>query len=77
MTAQASPILAFDNTDPTSIYDYSQRLIGKSLHDLFGDKVLEHTRKGKGGMGQMVEELFSTILSIQNVKQISKQQSWN
>lgn len=58
MTAQASPIPAFDNTDPTSIYDYSQRLIGKSLHDLFGDKVLEHTRKGKGGMGQMVEELF-------------------
>lgn len=58
MTAQASPIPAFDNTDPTSIYDYSQRLIGKSLHDLFGDKVFEHTRKGKGGIGQMVEELF-------------------
>ena len=48
----------FDKTNPLSIYDYSRHLIGQSLHSLFGDSVIEHKRKGKGGLGQMVEELF-------------------
>lgn len=50
--------LSFDKCSPLSIYDYSQYLIGQSLHSLFGDSVIEHKRKGKGGLGQMVEELF-------------------
>lgn len=41
-----------------SIYEYSGHLIGKSLHDLFGDVVINQQRKGKGGLGQMVEEFF-------------------
>lgn len=49
---------SFDKTDPLSIYDYSRFLIGQSLHSLLGDAVLDHSRKGKGGLGQMVEELF-------------------
>lgn len=41
-----------------SIFNYSRHLIGNSLHSLLGDIVIEHKRKGKGGLGQMVEELF-------------------
>lgn len=48
----------FDKTDPLSIYDYSQRLIGHSLRSLLGEEVVAQKRKGKGGLGQMVEELF-------------------
>jgi len=48
----------FDRTNPMSIFNYSRHLIGQSLHSLFGDAVIEHKRKGKGGLGQMVEELF-------------------
>jgi len=48
----------FDRTSPMSIFNYSRHLIGQSLHSLLGDVVIEHKRKGKGGLGQMVEELF-------------------
>ena len=48
----------FDSTNPLSIYEYSRFLIGHSLHSLIGDAALAHSRKGKGGLGQMVEELF-------------------
>ncbi|MCM1028524.1 MAG: hypothetical protein NC484_02800 [Alloprevotella sp.] len=41
-----------------SIFNYSRHLIGNSLHSLLGDSVIEQKRKGKGGLGQMVEELF-------------------
>lgn len=49
---------SFDAKNPLSIYDFSQFLIGHSLHSLLGDIAVEHKRKGKGGLGQMVEELF-------------------
>lgn len=49
---------AFDNRDPYSIYEYSRFLMGKSLHSLLGEDVISKYRKGKGGLGQMVEELF-------------------
>lgn len=48
----------FDPADPVSIYEYCRLLIGKSLHSLIGDEVMRARRKGKGGLGQMVEELF-------------------
>ncbi len=48
----------FDKTNPESIYDFSRFLIGKSLHSLLGEKAVNHKRKGKGGLGQMAEELF-------------------
>lgn len=47
-----------DSTNPMSIFNYSRHLIGHSLRSLLGDSVIEHKRKGKGGLGQMVEELF-------------------
>lgn len=49
---------SFDSGSPLSIYDYSRFLIGHSLRSLLGDIAVEHKRKGKGGLGQMVEELF-------------------
>lgn len=52
------PKASFDTKSPLSIYDFSRFLIGHSLHSLFGDIAVEHKRKGKGGLGQMVEELF-------------------
>lgn len=48
----------FDSANPQSIYDYSRFLIGHSLHSLLGEEVVERKRKGKGSLGQMVEELF-------------------
>lgn len=49
---------SFDRTSPMSIFNYSRHLVGHSLHSLLGDSVVEQKRKGKGGLGQMVEELF-------------------
>lgn len=48
----------FDRTSPLAIYNFSRLLIGKSLHDLLGDDIIANTRKGKGGLGQMVEKYF-------------------
>lgn len=48
----------FDNKDPLSIYEFSRFLIGHSLRSIVGDDVILKSRKGKGGLGQMVEELF-------------------
>lgn len=48
----------YDARSALSIYDYSKFLIGHSLHSLLGSIAIEHKRKGKGGLGQMVEELF-------------------
>lgn len=48
----------FDRSNPVSIFNYSRHLIGYSLHSLLGDSVIEHKRKGKGGLGQMAEEIF-------------------
>lgn len=49
---------SFDRRNPLSIYEFSRFLIGNSLHSLFGDTAVMQKRKGKGGLGQMVEELF-------------------
>ncbi len=48
----------FDRSNPLSIFDFSRHLIGQSLHSLLGDSVVTNKRKGKGGLGQMIEELF-------------------
>ena len=48
----------FNHKDPLSIYEFSRFLIGHSLRGLVGDDIIAKARKGKGGLGQMVEELF-------------------
>ena len=50
--------VSFDSKSPLSIYEYSRYLIGHSLHSLLGEIAVSHKRKGKGGLGQMVEELY-------------------
>lgn len=49
--------MKYDKTSPTSIFDYSKLLIGKTLKDVVAAELL-HKRLGKGGLGQLVEELF-------------------
>lgn len=49
---------SFDKTNPLAIYDFSRLLIGQSLHSLFGEEAISQKHKGKGGLGQMVEEMF-------------------
>lgn len=47
----------YDKTDPRSILKYSANLVHHTLREVVGDDVLVD-RKGKGRLGQMVEELF-------------------
>lgn len=48
-------MLPYNDKDITSIFDYSKRLISKCLRD-FAPNAEEYN--GKGGLGQLVEELF-------------------
>lgn len=48
--------LPYDKTSPSSIEAYSQKLLNKSLKDVIGETVDAY--KGKGKLGQLVEELF-------------------
>lgn len=48
-------MLPYNNKDIVSIFDYSKQLVNKCLRD-FAPDADEH--KGKGGLGQLVEELF-------------------
>jgi DNA mismatch repair protein MutH len=53
--------IGYDKTSITSIFAYSQKLIGHSLRELVSKEEQETTRlqgQGKGGLGQMIEELF-------------------
>ena len=48
--------LSYDKTKPASIFDYSKGLLGKTLRDFVWDGYAP--KKGKGGLGQMVENIF-------------------
>lgn len=48
-------MLPYNNKDITSIFNYSKLLVNRCLRD-FAPDADEH--KGKGGLGQLVEELF-------------------
>ena len=58
MNHPATTFGAFDRTNPVSIYEFSRFLIGHSLRDIVGDDIISKARKGKGGLGQMVEEFY-------------------
>lgn len=58
MTVTKLPYDTLDRADPLSIFEFSRSLIGHSLLSLFGQEAVNRKRKGKGGLGQMVEELF-------------------
>lgn len=48
-------MLPYNDKDITSIFNYSKKLVNRCLRD-FAPNAEEH--KGKGGLGQLVEELF-------------------
>lgn len=53
--------LGYDKTDINSIFNYSKRLLGYSLLEVVGEDAIMSSRlqgQGKGGLEQMLEELF-------------------
>ncbi|MBQ9556391.1 MAG: hypothetical protein IJV05_09215 [Muribaculaceae bacterium] len=48
--------LPYDKTNPISIFDYSKGLIGRTLRDFLQKGYTP--KKGKGGLGQMVENIY-------------------
>lgn len=53
--------LGYDKTSIASIFKYSQKLIGHSLRELVSEEEQQASNlqgQGKGGLGQMIEELF-------------------
>ena len=51
-----SATLPYDIKSSTSIFEYSKGLLGKTLRDFVGEDY--EKKKGKGSLGQMVENLF-------------------
>ena len=54
----ANPInnLSYDKTSAISIFEYSKGLLGRSLREFIKENY--SPKKGKGGIGQMVENLY-------------------
>ena len=49
-------VLPYDKTSAKSIFDYSKGLLGNTLRDFVWDEY--EVRKGKGSLGQMVENIY-------------------
>lgn len=47
--------LPYDEKDIVSIFNYSKKLVGKTLRDFVHEY---HDLSGKGGFGQLVEKLY-------------------
>lgn len=56
--------LPYDKYSATSIYEYSKGLLGKSLRDFIHEGYAP--KKGKGGIGQMVENLYFLLETNNN-----------
>lgn len=56
--------LPYDKNSATSIYEYSKGLLGKSLRDFVYEGY--EVRRGKGGIGQMVENLYFLLETNNN-----------
>ena len=56
--------LPYDKTSAISIYEYSKGLLGKSLREFVYDGYSQ--REGKGGIGQMVENLYFLLETNNN-----------
>lgn len=55
-SAKSSGTLPYDISSATSIFEYSKGLLGKALRDFVWEGY--KTRRGKGGLGQMVENIY-------------------
>ncbi len=56
--------LPYDKSDAVSIYNYSKSLLGKTLRDFLMDGY--EPKKGKGALGQMVENIFFLLETNNN-----------
>lgn len=50
--------LPYDEKDIVSIFNYSKKLVGKTLRDFVHEY---HDLSGKGGFGQLVEKLYFNL----------------
>ncbi len=51
--------LSYDKTSPKSIFEYAIPLLDHTLREMVGDEAVQgYNMKGKGTLGQMVEELY-------------------
>ncbi len=57
-------MLPYDITSSRSIFEYSKNLLGKTLRDFITEDY--SLKKGKGSIGQMVENLFFLIETNSN-----------
>lgn len=56
--------LPYDKSDAISIFEYSKKLLHKALRDFLTEDY--KPRKGKGGLGQMVENIFFQLETNNN-----------
>ena len=49
--------IQYNRSNPETIVAYAQRLLDKSLKDVLGNEIIQ-TYKGKGKLGQLLEELY-------------------
>ncbi len=56
--------IQYDITDSNSIFEYSKQLLDKALRDFLVEDYVP--KKGKGGLGQMVENLFFMLETNNN-----------
>lgn len=56
--------LPYDATNAASIFEYSKGLLGKTLREFAGEGYIH--KKGKGGIGQMVENLYFLLETNNN-----------
>lgn len=55
---QLNKALPYDKSDKYSIWEYSKKLLGKTLDEAVGGGIDEEDNVGKGRLGQMVERFF-------------------
>jgi len=53
--------MIYDQTDPKSIEEYAQRAVGRSLREAVGTDCITYKTPGKGGFGQILEEMYFGI----------------
>lgn len=62
--AKANSTLPYDKTSATSIFEYSKGLLGQTLRDFVWENY--ESKKGKGGLGQMVENIYFLLETNNN-----------
>lgn len=64
ITTSQSDSLPYDKGNAASIFEYSKRLLNKTLRDFITESY--KPMKGKGGLGQMVENIFFLLKTNNN-----------